>query len=253
MKEKKTHETPRKKRTGMIGSLFLICGIIAFPAIMITIAKVDTTNISWYETIILYGGSIFGGLLTLFGVYITIKDNNRQRREDLGMQYMPILTEHIVPAKERNQLCSEIIYRFNHPEFCDNELDYCISQIELENVGRGEIVSCNIEVLEVSVLSSNGFKDMPEIKPEAYVLCDGAFEFIPINGKIVLFVAFPRLHIEELAERQFVGLDTTLGITIKGIIGDREYRYRLHYLLDLNIFKNNQYSNKIHTVTLMMD
>ena len=65
------------------------------------------------------------------GVYVTIAANNRQRREDLTLQYMPVLTERIISCVERTSLCSEITYLFGHPFFDDSDMVFGGQQIEL--------------------------------------------------------------------------------------------------------------------------
>ena len=76
----------RKNTTG-IGVLLLIVGIVIFPMIVWSIGK-HLENTAFASTIITYAGSIIGGGITLAGVYITIAANNRQRREDLTLQYI---------------------------------------------------------------------------------------------------------------------------------------------------------------------
>lgn len=77
---------PRKNTTG-IGILLLIVGVVIFPMIVWSIGK-HLENTAFASTIITYAGSIIGGGITLAGVYITIAANNRQRREDLTLQYI---------------------------------------------------------------------------------------------------------------------------------------------------------------------
>ena len=203
------------------------------------------------STIIAYAGSIIGGFITLTGVYITITANARQRREDLSLQYMPILMERIVPYSERTTLCSEITYLFGNPLFDDNNMEFCSRQIELENVGRGEIVNCSINMTEVRLFNASE-DNLFSIKNDAYILGDGFFQFIPINGKIVLYVAYPKAKKWARERNASLSIETTVEIVIRGIIGDCEYHYRLHYFLDLNYEKENVCRSEIRTVTLSL-
>lgn len=237
----------KKNATG-IGVVLLVIGVVIFPMIVWNIGK-HLENTAFASTIITYAGSIIGGGITLAGVYITIAANNRQRREDLSLQYMPVLTERIVPYAEKTTLCSEITYLFGHPLFDDNDTEFCSQQIELENVGRGEIVNCNIAMSEVHLFTASE-DELYSIKNDAYILGDGFFQFIPINGKIVLYVAYPKAK-EWVYEREAsLSIETTIEIVIKGIIGEREYRYRLHYFLDLNYEEDEVCRSEIRTVTL---
>ena len=92
-----------KKNTTGIGVLLLIVGVVIFPMIVWSIGK-HLENTAFASTIITYAGSIIGGGITLAGVYITIAANNRQRREDLTLQYMPVLTERLFHVW-RERLC----------------------------------------------------------------------------------------------------------------------------------------------------
>lgn len=125
-----------KKNTTGIGVLLLIVGVVICPMIVWGIGK-HLENMAFASTIITYTGSIIGGGITLAGVYITIAANNRQRREDLSLQYMPVLTERIVPCEERTTLCSEITYLFGQPFFDDSDMVFGGQQIELKNAGIG--------------------------------------------------------------------------------------------------------------------
>lgn len=237
-----------KKNTTGIGVVLLVIGVVIFPMIVWSIGK-HLENTAFASTIITYAGSIIGGGITLAGVYITIAANNRQRREDLSLQYMPVLAERIVPCVERTTLCSEITYLFGHPFFDDCDMVFGGQQIELENVGRGEIVNCNIAMSEVRLFTASE-DELYSIKNDAYILGDGFFQFIPINGKIVLYVAYPKAK-EWVYEREAsLSIETTIEIVINGIIGEREYRYRLHYFLDLNYEEDEVCRSEIRTVTL---
>ena len=239
-----------KKNTTGIGVVLFVVGIVIFPMIIWGIGK-HFENTAFASTIITYAGSIIGGGITLAGVYITIAANNRQRREDLSLQYMPVLTERIVPYAEKTTLCSEITYLFGHPLFDDNDTEFCSQQIELENVGRGEIVNCSIDMMESRLFTASE-ADLYAIKNDAYILGDGFFQFIPINGKIVLYVAYPKAK-EWVYEREAsLSIETTIEIVIRGIIGEREYRYQLHYFLDLNYEKDEGCRSEIRTVTLKL-
>ena len=76
----------KKNATG-IGVVLLVIGVVIFPMIVWSIGK-HLENTAFASTIITYAGSIIGGGITLAGVYITIAANNRQRREDLTLQYI---------------------------------------------------------------------------------------------------------------------------------------------------------------------
>lgn len=108
--------------------------VIIFPFIILTPNKY---GIIPYETgliIIGYGGSIFGGFLTLYGVWWTIKDQEKKRREDLAMQYKPILRA-IPPINDNEKV---ILINSDDTILAFNMILY------IENIGRGEALDIEI-------------------------------------------------------------------------------------------------------------
>lgn len=79
-----------QKNLKLISSFCLIA--ILFPIIILYPSPIGIIPHDIGLQIVGYGGSILGGLLTLYGVWWTIKDNENQRREDLAIQYKPFLT-----------------------------------------------------------------------------------------------------------------------------------------------------------------
>lgn len=69
---------------------FLAIAII-FPIIILLPSPIGIIPYETGLTLIGYGGSILGGFLTLYGVWWTIEDNNKQRIEDFVIQYKPLL------------------------------------------------------------------------------------------------------------------------------------------------------------------
>lgn len=83
-------------------------------------------NSNNYDAWIGYYGAILGGSLTLTGVWWTIKDQNNKRREELAVQYRPILT------------------------FCESNVSFLSSlillKLKLKNNGRGECSDVKISI-----------------------------------------------------------------------------------------------------------
>lgn len=121
----------------------------------------------------------------------------------------------------------------------------------MENVGRGEIVNCSIDMMEVRLFTASE-DSLSSIKNDAYILGDGFFQFIPINGKIVLYLAYPKVREWANERNASLSIETTIEIVIRGIIGESEYRYRLHYFLALNYEKEALCRSEIRTVTLSL-
>lgn len=139
-----------------------------------------------------------------------------------------------------------------YPLFDDNDMKFCGQQIELENVGRSGIVNCSIDMTEIRLFKASE-DELHSIKNDAYILGDGFFQFIPLNGKIVLYVAYPKAK-EWVCEREAsLSVETTIEIGIRGSIGDRDYRYQLHYFWTLNYEKSEVCRSEIRTVTLSLE
>lgn len=145
-----------KENWKMLIAILLI--VILFPSIILIASNNKLLSYNTAIAIIGYGGSILGGFLTLYGVWWTIKEQNnnlikqqeqldKQRREDLAIQYRPIIIENVVScSKENNIIC-------------------------FTNVGRGEL-------LNVKVYSTN--KNIVEVKIRDTKLVGT----IPVGGSI---------------------------------------------------------------------
>lgn len=116
----------------------VLCIVIIFPIIILTPSPIGFIPHDTGLTIIGYGGSILGGFLTLYGVWWTIKDQNKnklldnkkheeEKQESLRIQYRPILT-----------FSNEI----GSPTLLFESLFIC--NLKIENKGRGE--SKNIQI-----------------------------------------------------------------------------------------------------------
>lgn len=84
-------------------------------------------NDSNRDTWINFFGSIIGGGATLFGVWWTIKDQDKKRKEDLAVQYRPIL----------------VFYESNVSFISNLTL---LLNIKLKNKGRGECSDIKISI-----------------------------------------------------------------------------------------------------------
>lgn len=99
---------------------------ILLPIILLTLSSIGIFPKETSYQILSYCGSILGGFLTLYGVWWTIKDQNNKRREELAVQYRPILT------------------------FCESNVSFLSSlillKLKLKNNGRGECSDVKISI-----------------------------------------------------------------------------------------------------------
>lgn len=77
-----------------------------------------------------YTGAILGGVMTLIGVCWTIINQEKQRREDLAMQYKPIISLEFLNETTINFPVENAVLSFS---------------LELKNIGRGELMNISVE------------------------------------------------------------------------------------------------------------
>lgn len=79
------------------------------------------------DTWINFFGAVIGGITTLAGVWLTIKDNDNKRREDLAMQYRPIFHCDVTDIAITNDNCMLIV------------------ELKIKNTGRAEASAVEIK------------------------------------------------------------------------------------------------------------
>lgn len=123
-----------KENIKMIVLLSII--IVLFPVVILIVSSKKLMPLNTGLAIIGYGGAIIGGLLTLFGVTMTINHEKKTREKDiiaqedqridnLAIQYRPILKVKIHDIKNNND-CYKITYI---------------------NCGRGEAINIRLHTL----------------------------------------------------------------------------------------------------------
>lgn len=224
--------------------ILFITFIFIFPIVILCPSPIGMIPREIGSIIVGYGGTILGGFLTLYGVWWTIEDNRSSRKEELELQYCPILSAEIVEKTAPvYQLCSEIMILFQHPHFDDADLWYPDYLIKICNVGRGEIRRTQLHLNECSVISTFPHKLENEIDlGGSYLLLDGVFNFIPINGACYLYVGMPILKKEytlKMGEKEYtyIRFDVSISITIDGVFSSKEQEYLLHFFVDMKFKK----------------
>lgn len=117
------------------------------------------------DTWINFFGAIIGGIATLAGVWLTIKDNDNKRREDLAIQYKPFL--YVKPANRNpyfeftneddkdSIFCG--IYAINIFDSISNDYSYIYKyDVEITNLGDGE---CFIKCIDKITLENAYHKE----------------------------------------------------------------------------------------------
>ena len=177
--------------------------IIIIFTIILMIA--DLVNITQYIKInpnndwLGYIGAIIGGLLTLVGVLMTINYENKKRKEELSIQFKPIIQPYCKEIDEIDGFIETIMVLQNDIR---SESKENIIKIVLKNKGRGETNNFtinNIDIIKSNVdvnlsIANNGYrmeKIRNEIVPDGYIMFAFNFPKVlytknnkPINGEL---------------------------------------------------------------------
>lgn len=147
---------------------------IGAPIIILTPSSFGIFSEEVGGILVSYCGAILGGFLTLYGVWWTIENNKKDKREEISVQYLPILQ---IKDKEIN-----LVYeKRDDPEYdCDDingepyivNINYymvyeLICDINVKNTGRGEIISGQISCFaKDSIISIDYKKNISDIYPQ---------------------------------------------------------------------------------------
>ena len=177
------------------------------------------------DVLITYLGSIFGGLITLFGVYFTIKFESNNRKKDLELQYLPIInatvTDNIILSKKSK------ILRFISGSKDFNDLDFYDYKkiIKIINVGRGEITKVDISVYNYELVQ--------ELDSSSYhlgFLDDSNFiNIVPVNDYFSILIDLPKIKTK--SSKLHLSVDLDLSITS---LFNNTYHYRLSFIIYLD-------------------
>lgn len=121
----------------IMNPLFLILIVILFPISISALCKHGILSYNTKTIFIEYGGSILGGFLTLFGVWWTIKRQDKEQRENMYLRVRPIIvTEKIQLSFDREE---DNIMTDEYGNITQIDYNYCINKIEviLKNIGSG--------------------------------------------------------------------------------------------------------------------
>ncbi|MEG0577663.1 MAG: hypothetical protein RR500_07365 [Bacilli bacterium] len=155
----------------VIGFIIVSIGV---PIIILTPSSYGIFSEEVGGVLVSYCGAILGGFLMLYGVWLTIENNKKDKREEISVQYLPILQVkykkiRLVPEKieyteyDFDDISEEAkIVNINH--YMVNEL---ICDIDVKNTGRGEIINGQISCLSKDSIISIDYKmDITDIYPQ---------------------------------------------------------------------------------------
>lgn len=119
--------------------ILIVLGSTIFTTLIIQIPNPFFNDIGSKDAWITFFGAITGGLLTLCGVWWTIKEQESNRKKDLAVQYMPLIT------------CDEYKVETNNIE--SNILDAISSSVFA--TFKGEILRCNLKEVKIILKFTN--------------------------------------------------------------------------------------------------
>lgn len=255
IKEKIDNKKTKKVIIVIIETLGIICLFIFLPIIfnwIIEVLKCLKIIPSNYDERLLNSYStILGGLITLVGVWMTIKYENKAKNEENLIIYKPILevcgvNEDITCLLREVSLGMSYYSSNSDPDreqkqkkFYEQQRDNIKYRILLQNKGRGEtfntVLDC-FELVEISwdkdntILSGNSGRQYV-----GEILKDGYFG-IDVNLPKYLFMP------EKLEGRLWHELRANIIINYSDMFDKMKYQYRIHLIAKVSVekFEENQ-------------
>lgn len=238
-------------RAGVILGLATI--IIAIPVIL---AWLDASNVfpnAFSDPLLAYIGGLFGGLLSLAGVFLTIKSAMKIRKSDLEIEYRPLLSVGVANPQDRSHhLGLELFVLFCSPLFNDNHLEWLGERILIENLGRGEVAEFKVGQVSCSLIScSEGFS-LNDGEWKVCKLFDSIPRVIPVNRSVEIHLGIPK-PIDRVAEKEFnLRLGYMIEMFARGVYSDESDRYLLNFCIDTR-FCPEGLKSSIDSVSLNRD
>lgn len=225
--------------------------IILFPILIICLCQLGIIPRDIGLGLIGYGGAITGGFLTLYGVWWTIEDSNKNKKKELALQYCPILSADIIDHNwPKYHLGTEIIVLYRHKYFNDADLEYPDKVIKISNVGRGEILKTTLISQNCDIISTVPHELETELKlNKPKILFHEALDFIPRNGSFYLLIGLPKLREQYSEEIKSIRFSISLDIAIAGIFSSKEQDYKLKFFIDVH-FNNHSVKYNFDSITL---
>lgn len=219
-------------RVGAILALIVI--LITTPVVLAWLNASNVLPNSLSESLFAYIGGIFGGLLSLAGVYLTIKSALKTRKSDLEIEYRPLLSAGVVDSKDRSHhLGLELFVLTNSSLFDDSHLEWLGESLLIENLGRGEVAEFTVGRVSCS----------PIFCPEGFILngrewkvCklfDSIPRVIPMNRSIEIHLGIPT-PIDGITEKDFsLRLEYEVEMFARGVYSEEADRYTLNFCVDV--------------------
>lgn len=231
----------------IIKIMIMLFLLIITPVIILKIGIADE-----YKNIILtYVGAIYGGLLTLVGVIVTIQNENNQKRKELQLLYKPILGLEILNNFDnKNGEVRELIVNYHNNSYKDSDFTYGDKCLKISNIGRGEAKNLNIKSEKIEVINSNS----NIIEPSFYILSSFSIKMLPVDNQFYIIIGIPKVIEGNSNIKDMLKINAI--ITMEDLFENNEYKYKLEFCLlvnnimqDGNIkYKYDIYSTRLYEI-----
>mgnify|MGYP002854842202 CR=1 FL=1 len=215
----------------------IIIGITIIIIFMIpVILSYSIKDITIWGIVVIYLGAIIGGILTLTGVYWTIKTSNKERQKDLELLYKPSLkcfttTDKVEPNKEIMVAC-------NSDSYDDSRLIYGNMKLAISNIGRGEMLNVSITNIEISSVANI----LPNI--EGHLLNEEEIEELGVEDTIYITIGTPKNKVNKDISTVY---NVSFLLEYNGILKNSKFKSKISFC----VTTNNKNRNEIYNIKVI--
>lgn len=229
---KKIVEWLRNHASVTVFAAALLFAIIGVPYVLSTLEFdwLDSGDIR--SSLISYYGGLLGGLLSLAGVYITIKSASKARKADLEIEYRPLLSVGAVQPKDAsNHLGLEFFVLFDNPGFDNNDLVWLDERLQIENLGRGEVAEFEVGQVGCSLVCCPEGCNLKDGELSVYKLLDDIPRMIAVGRSTEIHLGIPRPVDENAIDGFNFRLRYEVEMFARGSFSDESDRYSLSFCI----------------------
>ena len=207
--------------------------LILFIPLLLSYSMKDTTI---WAVLVIYSGTIIGGLITLLGVVYSIKTVEREKTRDLELVYRPVLK--IETSKEEPD--RNILITCNNESYDDNTLILGKTTLQIKNIGRGEMQEIRIRNIKVDSIQ--------DIIPYAEGNLDDKEEInvLGINESLYIGIKTPKNKISDTISTLY---NVSMIVEYYGILNKTNFQNRVSFTVSINN-KNKCEIDNIKTISM---
>lgn len=231
----------------------LLFAIIGVPYILLTLEFdwLDSGDIR--SSLISYYGGLLGGLLSLAGVYITIKSASKTRKNDLKIEYRPLLSVDVVQPKDASKhLGFELFVLFDNPGFDNNDLAWLDERLQIVNLGRGEVAEFEVGQVSCSLAFCPEGCSLKDGELGVYKILDDIPRMIAVGRSTEMHLGIPRPVDENAIEGFNFRLCYEVEMFARGSFSDNSDRYSLSFCVGAS-YCQEKLEARIDSIALCRD